>query len=89
MSFKKELEEILDAYKNYAVESITLQPTNVSEQKINKRQALTSIINLVDKDIIGETDDILRRKTFAETQKEIKVRDNLRAEQRNKLRDGE
>ena len=48
-----------------------------------------AIINLVDKEVIGETDDILRRKTFAETQKEIKVRDNLRAEQRNKLRDGE
>ena len=87
MSFQEELEQILRS-EFYVNEHDDCDDSCSKKWYSNEafKRALTSITNLVDKEVIGETDDILRRKTFAETQTEIKARDNLRAEQRAKLK---
>jgi hypothetical protein len=51
---KSELRKILEAYRNYVRESITLEPTSVEFRKINESQTVDAILELFNKQLPQE-----------------------------------
>ena len=51
---REAIKGVLGDYRNYVVESITLQPTSVKYRKINQSQATTQIISTLIKEIRGK-----------------------------------
>lgn len=92
MRFKKELEKILRS-EFYVNEHDDCDDSCSKKWYSNEafKRALTSIINLVDKDIIGEDEE---NKSYGDPKRVWVARvannhNQLRAKQRNRLRDGE
>ena len=57
MTNQSEVEEILMNFSNYVVESVTLEPTDVKNIKINLSQATKSILDLITKARIDELEN--------------------------------
>lgn len=76
---RDEVGEILEAYKNYVVESITLKPTSVEHRKINLKQATQAINQLILEQVrLGRIDELNKLIAWAEANElELEARNLL------------
>lgn len=79
----KSAEEVLEAYRNYVIESITLKPTNVKHRKLNRSQALTQLTTDIE-ELIGE--DEVKSVDPVHSGVAQRTRNEFRAELRKKLK---
>ena len=90
MSFKDEARKIFNELKGKINNNSATSNYIFDEDDEYFDEALTSIINLVDRGIIGENEGIPASPNYSVLRSPVvATRDELRAEQRNKLRDGE
>lgn len=75
------IDEVLDTFAKWTIQNVE----HGIYVPLPSPEAKQQLYQLILDEVIGEDDDILRRPTFEKAQDEIRIRDNLRAEQRAKL----